>query len=54
MHRESALPGQGQRERDVKKAKSVAESAHECYQHERVLRSEQQRGRCSVKLRSGK
>ena len=46
-------------ERDAKKAKEeavkkVAESVHESNQHERVLRSEQQRGRCSVKFRSGK
>ena len=33
--------------------KKVAESMHECNQRERVLRSDQQRGRCSVKFRSG-
>ena len=43
-HRESAQQGQGLR--DAKKAKEeavkyVAESMHECKQHERVLRSEQ-------------
>ena len=44
-------------ERDAKKAKeeivkNVAESMQKCNQHEQILRSGQQRGCCSVKLRS--
>ena len=47
------------RERDATKAKeeavkNVVGSMHECNQHDQVLRSDQQRGLCSVKLRSEK
>ena len=46
-------------ERDAKKAKeevvkNVTESMDECDQYERVLRCEQQQGRCSAKLQSEK